>query len=108
MAFRQLQCNLKQPGKHVNMFMPIEVRRRNARIADFLNLRVPLILHFRQQESAPRATQKQVLEFAGGPENLLLRPTHSPLPPARVRAARDAEAGSRVRPRIRRPYSKGW
>src|SRR5260370_2143912 len=68
MPLCELQRNLKQSRQHVHMLMPVHVRRRDSRIAHFLNLRVPLVLHFRQHEPAPRAAQKQALgparEFA--------------------------------------------
>ena len=58
MPFCNPQRNLKKSRQHVHVFVPVEVRWHNARIANFLNLRVPLILHFRQREPAPRAAQK--------------------------------------------------
>jgi len=68
MPLRKLKGDLKQPGQHVYVFMPVEVRRRETSIADFLNLRVPLILHFRKPEPTPCQPQKQALwsgrEFA--------------------------------------------
>ncbi len=61
MALREPQRNLKEPWQHVHVFVAVEVRWRNPRVADFLNLRVPLALHFRQHEPAMRATKKQAL-----------------------------------------------
>jgi len=59
MPFRKLKGDLKQPGQHVYMFVPVEVCRRDTGIADFLNLRVPLALYFGQPEPAPCPPQKQ-------------------------------------------------
>src|SRR4029077_17103366 len=42
------------------MFVPVEVRRRDPRVADFLDLRVPLGFHLGQQEAA-RARRKSRL-----------------------------------------------
>ena len=64
MALRKLKGDLKQPGQHVYVFMPVEVRRRDTSMADFLNLRVPLTLHFRKPEPTPCPPQKQALRSA--------------------------------------------
>ncbi len=61
---RQPQRNLKQPRKHVYVFMTVQMRRLDSRVAHLGDLRAPLHLHFAHGKSACRDFQQQAIRSA--------------------------------------------
>src|SRR6266851_4262651 len=60
----QPQRNLKQSGQHVHVFVTIQVRRLDSRIAHLGDLRAPLHFHFAHGESACRDLEQQAIRAA--------------------------------------------
>ena len=61
MPLRQPQRNLKQSRQHVHVFVTVQVRRFDSRIAHLRYLRFPLDFHFAHGQSACRDLEEQAV-----------------------------------------------